>query len=145
MASSWQRKEAEVRQTRHAGHCWRSRDKLISDILLWTPSDGRAKAGRPARTYMQQLCVNTVCSLEDLPEVMVDRNGWQERVREICAGGATWWWWYIYIYICVCVFVFTNPSAGCDRKSIFKQSTGYLNSNFTILSLKSLVCPTIYP
>ena len=31
-----------VRRTRHAGHCWRSRDKLISDILLWTPSYGRA-------------------------------------------------------------------------------------------------------
>ena len=27
----------QVRRTRHAGHCWRSRDKLISDVLLWTP------------------------------------------------------------------------------------------------------------
>ena len=26
-----------VRRTRHAGHCWRSRDELISDVLLWTP------------------------------------------------------------------------------------------------------------
>ena len=24
-------------QTKHAGHCWRSRDELISDLLLWTP------------------------------------------------------------------------------------------------------------
>ena len=23
---------------RHAGHCWRSRDELISDVLLWTPT-----------------------------------------------------------------------------------------------------------
>ena len=29
-------KTIEVRQTRHAGHCWRSRDKLISDVLIWT-------------------------------------------------------------------------------------------------------------
>ena len=31
-------KAIKVRWTRHAGHCWRSRDKLISDVLLWTPS-----------------------------------------------------------------------------------------------------------
>ena len=49
-------KTIQVRRTRHAGHCWRSRDELISDVLLWTPTHGRAKAGRPARTYIQQLC-----------------------------------------------------------------------------------------
>ena len=27
-------KTIQVRQTRHAGHCWRNRDELISDILL---------------------------------------------------------------------------------------------------------------
>ena len=30
----------------------RSKDELIRDVLLWTPSHGRAKAGRPARTYV---------------------------------------------------------------------------------------------
>ena len=30
-------KNIEIKWTRHAGHCWRSRDKLISDVLLWTP------------------------------------------------------------------------------------------------------------
>ena len=39
----------QVRRTRHAGHCWRSRDELISDVLLWTSTYGRAKAGRPAQ------------------------------------------------------------------------------------------------
>ena len=43
-------KTIQVRRTRHAGHCWRSMDELISDVLLWTPTYGRAKAGRPART-----------------------------------------------------------------------------------------------
>ena len=46
----------QVRRTTHARHCWRSRDKLISDLLLWTPTYVRAKAGRPSRTYIQQLC-----------------------------------------------------------------------------------------
>ena len=45
-------KTIQVRQTRHAGHCWRSRDELISDVLLWTPTYGRAKAGQPAWTYI---------------------------------------------------------------------------------------------
>ena len=49
-------KTIQVRRTRQAGHCWRSRDELIRDVLLWTPTLGRAKAGRPARTYIQQLC-----------------------------------------------------------------------------------------
>ena len=57
-----------------AGHCWRSRDELISDVLLWTPSYVRAKAGRPARTYIQQLCEDTGCSPEDLPEAINDRE-----------------------------------------------------------------------
>ena len=53
-------KTIKIKRTRHAGHSWRSRDELISNVLQWTPS--RAKAGRPARTYLQQLCVDTECS-----------------------------------------------------------------------------------
>ena len=52
-----------------------------------------AKAGRPARTYLQQLCEDTGCSPEDLPEAMNDREEWRERVRDIRAGGTTRWWW----------------------------------------------------
>ena len=49
----------QTRRTRHAEHCWRSKDELISDVLQWTPAYGQAKAGRPARTYIQQLCDET--------------------------------------------------------------------------------------
>ena len=66
-------KAIKVRWTRHAGHCWRSRDELISDVLLWIPSHGRAKAGWSAQTYIQQLCEDTGYSSEDLPEAMNDR------------------------------------------------------------------------
>ena len=34
-------KTIPVRRTRYAGHCWRSRYELISDVLLWTPTYGR--------------------------------------------------------------------------------------------------------
>ena len=82
-------KNIQVRRTRHAGHCWRSRDELISDVLLWTPTYGRAKAGQPDRTYIQQLCEDTGCGPEDLPEAMNDREKWRERVRDIHAYGTT--------------------------------------------------------
>ena len=92
-------KTIQVRRTRHAGHCWRSRDELIRDVLLWIPTHGRAKAGRPARTYVQQLCEDTGCCPEDLPRAMNDREEWRERVRDIRATSAIWWWWYIYVYL----------------------------------------------
>ena len=82
-------KTIKVRQTRHAKHCWRSRDEIVNNILLWTPSHDRAKAGRPARTYIQQLCVDMGCSPEDLPDAKDDWKGWRERVRNIRADGAT--------------------------------------------------------
>ena len=37
----------------------------------------------------KQLCMDTECSLEDLPEAMDDRDEWQERVREIHASSMT--------------------------------------------------------
>ena len=88
-------KTIQVRRTRHAGHCWRSRVELIRDVLLWIPTHGRAKAGRPARTYIQQLCEDTGCCPEDLPRAMNDREEWRERVRDIRAASTIWWWWYI--------------------------------------------------
>ena len=88
-------KTIQVRRTRHAGHCWRSGDEFISDVLQWIPSYGRAKAGRSAWTYIQQLCEDTGCSPEDPPEAMNDREKWRERVKDIRTGGTSWWrWWW---------------------------------------------------
>ena len=87
-------KTIQARRTRHAGYCWRSRDELISDVLLWTPIYGREKAGRPARTYIHQLCEDTGCSPEDLPEALNDREKCRERVKDIRATSTTWWWWW---------------------------------------------------
>ena len=91
-------KTIQVKRTRYAGHCWRSRDKLISDVLLWTPTYGWAKAGRPARTYIQQLCEDMGCSPEDLPGAMNNRGKWREEVRDIRATSTTWWWWWCIVW-----------------------------------------------
>ena len=87
-------KTIQVGRTRHAGHCWRSRDELIRDVLLWIPTHGHAKARRPARTYIQQLCEDTGCCPEDLPRAMNDREEWRVRVRDIRAASTIWWWWW---------------------------------------------------
>ena len=136
-------KTIQVRRTRHAGHCWRSRDELIRNVLLWIPTHGRAKAGRPARTYIQQLCEDTGCCPEDLPRAMNDRKEWRERVRDIRATSAIWWWWWWYqelpsnthnlltiTWYQIFLYKFTNPSAqaGYDTRSFFKRS---LNSEFS--------------
>ena len=87
-------KTIQARRTRHAGHCWRSKDEIVSDVLLWTPTYCQSKAWRPARTYIQQLYDDTGCNPEDLPEAMNDRETWRERVRDIRASRTTWWWWW---------------------------------------------------
>ena len=86
-------KTIQVRRTRHAGHCWRSKDELINDVLLWTPAYGQAKAGRPARTYILLLCEDTGCNPEEVSKAKIDREKWRERVRDIRAGRSTGWWW----------------------------------------------------
>ena len=86
-------KTIQVRQTGHAGHCWRSRDELISDVLLWTPTYGKS---RTTSLNIQQLCEDMRCSPEDQPETMNDWEKSWERVRDIRASGMTWWWWWLF-------------------------------------------------
>ena len=70
------------------------------------PTHGRAKAGRPARTYIQQLCEDMGCCPEDLPRAMNDREEWRERVRDIRATSATSWWLLLLILTSTCLGLF---------------------------------------
>ena len=63
------------------------KDKLMSNVLLWTHTHGLTSVGRPAKTYIHQLCADTGCHQEDLPRAMTDRDGWQEIVKGISAVG----------------------------------------------------------
>ena len=67
-------KTIQVRRTRHAGHCWRSRDELIRDVLLWTPTHGRAKAGRPARTFSSYMRIRDVVLKTCLGRRTIERS-----------------------------------------------------------------------
>ena len=74
------------RRTRFAGHCWRSKNELASDLLLWTPKHGFSDVGRPSKTYIKQLAFDTGMEIEDLKNAMEDRNVWRERVNMVRAS-----------------------------------------------------------
>ena len=83
-------KTIQIRWTRHTGHCWRSKEELISDVLLWIPSHGHVSVGQPTRINQEQLCTYTSYRLKDMPEAIYERNEWRARVREIRACSMTW-------------------------------------------------------
>ena len=97
--------------------------KQKRDVLLWTPTHSRAKAGRPARTYIQQLCEDTGCSLEDLPEAMNDREKWRERVRDIRATSTTWWWYAFFQAVAVSIWLYERTTWTL-RKHLEKKLDG---------------------
>ena len=84
-------KTIQVRRTRHAGHCWRSNDELISDVLRWIPAYGQQKQDDQLEHTYSSAREDTECSPEDLPEAMIDTEKWRERVRDNRACGTTWW------------------------------------------------------
>ena len=74
-------KTIHIRRTRHDVHCWRCKDELISDVLLWTSSYWLESIGRP--TKISQLCTDTGFSLEDLPDRMDDKDEWRELGKSV--------------------------------------------------------------
>ena len=92
----------QQQRLRFAGHCWRSKEELAGDVLLWKPSHGKKSAGRPKKTYIDQLMDDTGCRLEELPNAMEDRENWKKRVIECRANSTWWWWWFMQGYLWLC-------------------------------------------
>ena len=65
---------------RFAGHVWRNKEELASDVLLWKPTHGRQEPGRPRRTFIDQLADDTGCKAQELPNAMNNREEWRKRV-----------------------------------------------------------------
>ena len=63
---------------RFSGHCWRSTLELASDVIIWQPTHGKRKRGRPRRTYVYQLMDDTLCDVNDITKAMEDRDGWRK-------------------------------------------------------------------
>ena len=62
-------------------HCFRQKEELVSDVLLWDPKHGMAKVGRPFRTHPKLLTEDTGVQLADLPNAMDNRELWREIVN----------------------------------------------------------------
>ena len=73
------------RRTKYAGNCYRSKDELVGDLLLWMPNHGHSSVGRPRRTYIDQLSNDVGIPVDELKPVMEDRDVWRERVRLVRA------------------------------------------------------------
>ena len=69
------------KRLRFAGHCFRNKDELASDLILWQPLHGNRTRGRPSKTYIDQLADDNGCEIEDLPTLMADRERWKEIVN----------------------------------------------------------------
>ena len=41
---------------RFAGHCFRNKNELASDLVLWAPTHGSRKSGRPCKNYIDKTC-----------------------------------------------------------------------------------------
>ena len=69
-------KTIQVRWTRHAGHCWRSRDELISDVLLWTPHMAEQKQDDQLElTYSSYVRIRDVAQKTCQRRWMIGRSG----------------------------------------------------------------------
>ena len=86
-------KSIQVRRTRHAGHCWRSRDELIRDVLLWIPTHGprKSRTTRHERTFSSCVRIQDVVLKTCLGRWTIGRSG--ERGSGISVAASTIWWW----------------------------------------------------
>ena len=69
-------KTIQVRRTRHAGHYWRSKDELISDVLLWTPHMAKQKQDdQLEHTYSSYVRIRDVALKTCQRRWMIGRSG----------------------------------------------------------------------
>ena len=70
-----------IRERRHrfSGHCWRSKNKAASDLVVWEPKHGKWSVGGQTRTFVDLLEADTGVPRDCLPATMFDRVGWRKR------------------------------------------------------------------
>ena len=72
-----------IRRPQFIGHCWRKKDEVISDLLLWEPKHNTRKRGRPATTYVDQLRNDTGLSIAELKSIMGNQKEWMKLVNGV--------------------------------------------------------------
>ena len=80
-----------LRQTKHAGHCWRSKDKFISDEPLHM--DKRRQNDQLESIYINSGATMDVAWKISREQWMIETSGERES-QDIRVGRTTWWWWW---------------------------------------------------
>ena len=83
-----------------AGHCYRHRELPASQLVLWEPTHGRRKPGRPPTTFLNILQddIGATTSAE-LPACMKERKDWNLRREARLRPPWWWWWWWWGLYL----------------------------------------------
>ena len=68
-------KTIKVKRTRPVEHCWRSKDELISNVLRWTPSHGRAKDVKVEHTYSSSVPIRDVALKTCRKQCTLEKGG----------------------------------------------------------------------
>ena len=76
-----------MQRLRFAGHCWRSKYEVASDLVLWQPQHDNRSRGRPAKTYIDQLRDYTdLLTTDEIKTAINDREGWKKYVMDYRAS-----------------------------------------------------------
>ena len=81
------------RWARFAGHCYRYKDQIISDVSCMRFP--RTSRGRRPFNYIDCIARDINQDITDLPNLMADRVSWQSIVNSFSDASAWWWWWGI--------------------------------------------------
>ena len=100
----------------------------FTSTMLLPMAFGEKRAGRQARTYIQQFFADTGYILEELPGAIDDWDGWRERIREIRAGMMMMMMMIIIIqsvYIWLHIYIYASMSIHTKRNicALIKQAT----------------------
>ena len=70
-------KTIQARRIRHVGHCWRSKNELISDVLLWTPPHmaKQKQDNQLKHTYSSYVRIQEVALKTCQRQWMIGRSG----------------------------------------------------------------------
>ena len=64
---------------RFSGYCWRRKNEVVSDLVLWEPKHGERSGGGQAGTVVSLLEADTGVPRDCLPAAMDDRVGWRKK------------------------------------------------------------------
>ena len=75
------------RRVQFAGHAFRVKDEIITNLFLWKASIGRKL------TFPDTISRDTGIKVEDILATMPNKTVWCQIVRDISPTVAWWWWW----------------------------------------------------